>query len=82
MLQSASIESAYELSFYDYISCCSLTQDHKSIAGFIAYALCSTNEALRDANWVPGELEKERMVLALYAYNFHEYVRFFTMNHE
>ncbi|OVA10066.1 Beta-ketoacyl synthase [Macleaya cordata] len=37
------------------------SKDHRSIARFIAYALCSSDEALRDANWMPTEQEdKER----------------------
>lgn len=37
------------------------SKDHRSIARFIAYALCSTNQALKDANWWPDELaQKER----------------------
>ncbi|XP_072963845.1 3-oxoacyl-[acyl-carrier-protein] synthase, mitochondrial [Typha angustifolia] len=35
------------------------SKDHKSIARFIAYALCATDEALRDANWLPTEDEKK-----------------------
>lgn len=34
----------------------------KSISGFISYALCAADEALRDANWLPSEDEKERTV--------------------
>jgi hypothetical protein len=38
-------------------------QDSKSISGFIAYALCAADEALRDANWLPSEDgKKERTV--------------------
>lgn len=37
------------------------SKEHRSIARFISYALCSTDEALRDANWFPSELDgKER----------------------
>lgn len=37
------------------------TKEHKSVARFIAYALCSADEALGDAKWYPDELEsKER----------------------
>ncbi|KAL5715542.1 beta-ketoacyl-[acyl-carrier-protein] synthase II [Ranunculus cassubicifolius] len=37
------------------------SKEHRSVSRFIAYALCSTDEALRDANWFPTELEnKER----------------------
>ncbi|KAF6144964.1 hypothetical protein GIB67_013315 [Kingdonia uniflora] len=37
------------------------SKENRSIARFIAYALCSTDEALRDANWFPTEQEdKER----------------------
>lgn len=32
----------------------------RSISRFISYALCSADEALRDANWVPDELGKEQ----------------------
>jgi 3-oxoacyl-[acyl-carrier-protein] synthase II len=39
-------------------------QESKSISGFIAYALCAADEALRDANWLPMEdVKKERTVL-------------------
>uniref|UniRef100_N1R0N2 beta-ketoacyl-[acyl-carrier-protein] synthase I n=1 Tax=Aegilops tauschii TaxID=37682 RepID=N1R0N2_AEGTA len=31
----------------------------RSISGFIAYALCAADEALRDANWLPSENEKK-----------------------
>jgi len=37
---------------------CSCCQD-KSISGFISYALCAADEALRDANWLPSEDEKK-----------------------
>ncbi|KAK1297550.1 hypothetical protein QJS10_CPB15g01520 [Acorus calamus] len=37
------------------------SKDHKSMSRFIAYALCASEEALRDANWLPSELdEKEK----------------------
>ncbi|KAK1307483.1 hypothetical protein QJS10_CPA10g01909 [Acorus calamus] len=37
------------------------SKDHKSMSRFIAYALCASEEALRDANWLPSELnEKEQ----------------------
>ncbi|XP_078438340.1 beta-ketoacyl synthase [Wolffia australiana] len=36
-----------------------LSQDHRAIARFIAYALCATEEALNDANWKPNEVEKQ-----------------------
>ncbi|XP_052178325.1 3-oxoacyl-[acyl-carrier-protein] synthase, mitochondrial [Diospyros lotus] len=36
------------------------TKEHRSISRFIGYALCATNEALRDANWIPTEhVDKE-----------------------
>ncbi|XP_073117963.1 3-oxoacyl-[acyl-carrier-protein] synthase, mitochondrial isoform X1 [Elaeis guineensis] len=35
------------------------SKDYRSIARFIAYALCSSDEALRDANWLPIEFEKK-----------------------
>uniref|UniRef100_A0ACD6ASD1 Uncharacterized protein n=1 Tax=Avena sativa TaxID=4498 RepID=A0ACD6ASD1_AVESA len=35
------------------------TKDSKSISGFIAYALCAADEALRDANWLPSEDDKK-----------------------
>ncbi|KAI3920505.1 hypothetical protein MKX01_000844 [Papaver californicum] len=35
------------------------SKDHRSMARFVAYALCSTDEALRDANWMPTEMEKK-----------------------
>lgn len=38
-------------------------QDHRSISRFIAYALCSADEALKDANWWPDEAQKERTVI-------------------
>uniref|UniRef100_A0A5B7BCP4 3-oxoacyl-[acyl-carrier-protein] synthase, mitochondrial n=1 Tax=Davidia involucrata TaxID=16924 RepID=A0A5B7BCP4_DAVIN len=37
------------------------SKEHKSIARFIAYALCASDEALRDANWVPTEQEEKEM---------------------
>ncbi|KAJ1416822.1 Thiolase-like [Sesbania bispinosa] len=37
------------------------SKDHRSIARFIAYALCAADEALKDSNWFPIEQEhKER----------------------
>ncbi|KAM7503699.1 hypothetical protein LguiB_002603 [Lonicera macranthoides] len=37
------------------------SKDHRSIARFIGYALCATDEALRDANWAPtAQEEKEK----------------------
>ncbi|GFP86665.1 3-oxoacyl-[acyl-carrier-protein] synthase mitochondrial [Phtheirospermum japonicum] len=37
------------------------SKDHRSIARFIGYALCATDEALRDANYMPTtQNEKER----------------------
>ncbi|ESW16410.1 hypothetical protein PHAVU_007G154300 [Phaseolus vulgaris] len=37
------------------------SKDHRSIARFIAYALCAADEALKDSNWFPTEQEdKER----------------------
>ncbi|CAI9113010.1 OLC1v1013531C1 [Oldenlandia corymbosa var. corymbosa] len=37
------------------------SQDHRSIARFIGYALCAADEALKDANWLPDkQSEKER----------------------
>lgn len=42
---------------------CLFLQDHRAISKFIAYALCSTDEALRDAGWLPAESgKKERTV--------------------
>uniref|UniRef100_A0A0A9D093 beta-ketoacyl-[acyl-carrier-protein] synthase I n=1 Tax=Arundo donax TaxID=35708 RepID=A0A0A9D093_ARUDO len=35
------------------------TKGNKSVSGFIAYALCAADEALRDANWLPLEEEKK-----------------------
>ncbi|KAA8524774.1 hypothetical protein F0562_011197 [Nyssa sinensis] len=35
------------------------SKEHRSIARFIAYALCATDEALKDANWVPTEQEEK-----------------------
>ncbi|KAG9445310.1 hypothetical protein H6P81_016650 [Aristolochia fimbriata] len=34
-------------------------KDHRSIARFIAYALCAADEALRDAKWLPVEIEEK-----------------------
>ncbi|AQK69582.1 hypothetical protein ZEAMMB73_Zm00001d015816 [Zea mays] len=31
----------------------------KSVSGFISYALCAADEALRDANWLPSEDDKK-----------------------
>lgn len=40
------------------------SQDHRSIARFIGYALCAADEALKDAKWMPTEQEeKERTVI-------------------
>ncbi|XP_020227212.1 3-oxoacyl-[acyl-carrier-protein] synthase, mitochondrial [Cajanus cajan] len=37
------------------------SKDHRSIARFIAYALCAADEALKDSNWFPTEQDdKER----------------------
>ncbi|KAG4976822.1 3-oxoacyl-[acyl-carrier-protein] synthase, mitochondrial [Glycine max] len=37
------------------------SKDHRSIARFIAYALCAADEALKDSNWFPIEQQdKER----------------------
>ncbi|RAL53255.1 hypothetical protein DM860_006927 [Cuscuta australis] len=37
------------------------SKEHRSVAKFIGYALCATDEALKDANWIPSTLdEKER----------------------
>ncbi|KAK6918794.1 Beta-ketoacyl synthase, C-terminal [Dillenia turbinata] len=37
------------------------SKDHRSIARFISYALCASDEALKDARWFPSEQEqKER----------------------
>uniref|UniRef100_A0A7N0TAM3 3-oxoacyl-[acyl-carrier-protein] synthase n=1 Tax=Kalanchoe fedtschenkoi TaxID=63787 RepID=A0A7N0TAM3_KALFE len=33
------------------------SKEHRSIARFIGYALCATDEALRDANWIPTTQE-------------------------
>ncbi|KAL1367752.1 hypothetical protein HN51_021871 [Arachis hypogaea] len=33
------------------------SKDHRSIARFIAYALCAADEALKDSNWFPTEQE-------------------------
>jgi 3-oxoacyl-(acyl-carrier-protein) synthase len=35
----------------------------KSISGFISYALCAADEALRDANWLPSEDEKKEITV-------------------
>ncbi|KAL7218851.1 hypothetical protein ACSBR2_012012 [Camellia fascicularis] len=35
------------------------SKEHRSIARFIGYALCATDEALRDANWIPTEQEEK-----------------------
>ncbi|KAF5949966.1 hypothetical protein HYC85_011959, partial [Camellia sinensis] len=36
-----------------------LNSKHRSVARFIGYALCATDEALRDANWIPTEQEEK-----------------------
>ncbi|MED6139814.1 hypothetical protein PIB30_087537, partial [Stylosanthes scabra] len=33
------------------------SKDHRSIARFIAYAVCAADEALKDSNWFPTEQE-------------------------
>ncbi|KAL6604498.1 hypothetical protein ACP70R_042925 [Stipagrostis hirtigluma subsp. patula] len=38
-------------------------KDSKSVSGFISYALCAADEALRDANWLPSEDEKKERTL-------------------
>ncbi|MQL84259.1 hypothetical protein Taro_016754 [Colocasia esculenta] len=35
------------------------SQDNRSIARFIAYALCATDEALKDADWRPTDLQNK-----------------------
>jgi 3-oxoacyl-[acyl-carrier-protein] synthase II len=40
-------------------------QDSKSISGFIAYALCAADEALRDANWLPSEDDKKERTVRI-----------------
>ncbi|XXG73974.1 hypothetical protein AAC387_Pa07g2813 [Persea americana] len=35
------------------------SKDNRSIARFIAFALCSTDEALRDAIWIPSDTKKK-----------------------
>lgn len=40
-------------------------QDSRSISGFIAYALCAADEALRDANWLPSENEKKERTVPI-----------------
>ncbi|THG21402.1 hypothetical protein TEA_008498 [Camellia sinensis var. sinensis] len=35
------------------------SKEHRSVARFIGYALCATDEALRDANWIPTEQEEK-----------------------
>uniref|UniRef100_A0A6V7PKN8 beta-ketoacyl-[acyl-carrier-protein] synthase I n=1 Tax=Ananas comosus var. bracteatus TaxID=296719 RepID=A0A6V7PKN8_ANACO len=42
------------------------SKDNKSVARFIAYALCATDEALRDANWLPTEVEKKERTVVIY----------------
>ncbi|XP_047312609.1 3-oxoacyl-[acyl-carrier-protein] synthase, mitochondrial [Impatiens glandulifera] len=37
------------------------SKEHKSIARFIAYALCAADEALKDANWMPTEKDEKEM---------------------
>ncbi|XP_059661155.1 3-oxoacyl-[acyl-carrier-protein] synthase, mitochondrial isoform X2 [Cornus florida] len=37
------------------------SKEHRSMARFIAYALCATDEALRDANWAPTEQDEKEM---------------------
>ena len=41
-----------------------VSQEHRSVARFVGYALCAADEALKDAKWVPTEQEqKERTVI-------------------
>lgn len=35
------------------------TENSRSVARFISYALCAADEALNDAKWVPDEIEKK-----------------------
>lgn len=43
------------------------SKDHRSIARFIAYALCAADEALHDAKWLPSDQgQKERTVIISY----------------
>ena len=45
------------------------SQDHRSVARFIGYALCAADEALKDAKWAPTEQEqKERTVIVVYCW--------------
>lgn len=42
-------------------------QEHRSVSKFIGYALCATDEALRDSNWLPTEQnDKERTVSIIF----------------
>lgn len=34
-------------------------QDQRTMARFIMYAMCAADEALKDANWIPVEVEKK-----------------------
>lgn len=46
---------------------CIYNQEHRSISRFISYALCATDEALRDANWIPvTQEEKEQTVIVTF----------------
>lgn len=46
-----------------------VSQEHRSVARFISYALCAADEALKDAKWVPTEQEqKERTVITYCSY--------------
>ncbi|CAH9087799.1 unnamed protein product [Cuscuta epithymum] len=37
------------------------SKEHRSVSRFIGYALCATDEALKDSNWIPSTMEeKER----------------------
>lgn len=48
-------------------------QEDRSIARFIAYALCAADEALKDANWAPSEQEhKEMTVKSPYLCSIHK----------
>ncbi|KAF3449701.1 hypothetical protein FNV43_RR10432 [Rhamnella rubrinervis] len=36
------------------------SKEHRSIAGFIGYALCAADEALKDAKWLPTDQEEKK----------------------
>lgn len=41
-------------------------QDQRTMARFIMYAMCAADEALKDANWIPVEMEKKERTVFKY----------------